>query len=436
MFARNLHLSCLRLKARAPSNALRTLQFHATALPHALTPAQTAIVKSTAPVLAKHGVAITTHFYKRLLKNHPSLKNIFNSAHQATGAQPAALAHAVWAYASHIDNLGALSAAVSRIGNKHASLGVRPEQYAVVGEELLVSIKEVLGDAVTEDVMEAWRAAYEQLAGIFITFEGDLYKKAAEMPGRWNGWRKFVVKRKVLESDEIVSFHLAPADKGLLPTFAPGQYISVRCFVPELGVYQPRQYSLSDTPHGEHFRISVKREFATDTRPAGKISNVLHEHLPENAEVDVSMPYGDFTLDVNAKTPVVLMSGGVGLTPMMSMLHTVVANGKERPVVFVHAVRNRHVHAMKDHLNRVVSENPQVSKIVYYEEVGRDDVQGVDYDTVGRIDVRRISEKVVLPDADYYLCGPVPFMNAQRKALEEIGVHPERIHSEVFGSAA
>jgi hemoglobin-like flavoprotein len=166
-------------------------------------PRRVASDKSTAPVLAEHGVAITTHFYKRLLDNNPELKNIFNTAHQSTGAQPAALAHAVWAYASNIDNLGALSTAVSRIGHKHASLGVRADQYPIVGENFLSSIKEVLGDAVDKPVLDAWKAAYQQLADIFIDFENNLYKKAEATPGGWKGWRKFTVSRKVHESDEI-----------------------------------------------------------------------------------------------------------------------------------------------------------------------------------------------------------------------------------------
>lgn len=400
----------------------------------ALSPQQKQIVKATIPALEQHGVAITTLFYEQLLKKHPQLNNIFNSSHQATGVQPAALAHAVWAYASNIDNPGALATAVSRIGHKHASLGVAPEHYPIVGEHLLSAIKQVLGDAVTPPVVDAWTAAYQQLADIFISFEDGLYKQATQTPGGWKGWRKFVIADKVNESDEIISFHLVPEDKTDLPTYKPGQFVSVRCFVPELGVYQPRQYSLSDIPNRQYFQISVKKEFASGARPAGRISNVLHEALPKGAEVEISMPFGDFVLDANATTPVVLMSGGVGLTPMMSMLKTVTTESKSRPAVFVHAARNGRVHAMKDTLARIMAENPQVGKAVFYEEVGEGDKQGVDYDHVGRVEVSQIKDQVLLPDADYYICGPSPFMKAQSEALEGLGVSPKRIHMEVFGS--
>lgn len=393
------------------------------------------IVKSTAPVLESNGVAIATNFYARMFRDRPDFKNIFNVSHMDTGAQQGALARAVWAYASNIDNLGALTPAISRICNRHASMGITPEQYPILGVHLLAAIKEVLGDAADEPVMEAWKAAYQQLSDIFIDFEKTLYDKAVATAGGWNGWREFKVARKLRESGDIISFHLAPSDGKALPPFKAGQFISVRCFIPDLGLYQPRQYSLSDVPAGDHFRISVKREFATGTRPAGRISNVLHESMPEGSLLEVSMPYGDFTLDTNADTPVVLISGGVGLTPMMAMLKTLVEQGKSRPVLFIHAVRNRAVHAMSKDLSEIVSQNPQVSRMVFYEELTPGDVKGFDYDYVGRINIKDLKDKVVFSNADYYLCGPVPFMNAHREALQNLGVPSERVHSEVFGAS-
>lgn len=428
MFAHRL------LRRAAPSRI--TQRAYASAINHGLTAQQIQIVKSTIPALEEHGVTITTLFYKRLLEAHPELKNIFNTAHQSTGAQPAALAHAVWAYASNIENPGALSTAISRIGHKHASLGVTADLYPVVGQGLLAAIKDVLGDAATEPVIDAWGAAYQQLATYFVEFEDGLYRGAAATPGGWKGWRKFLVSDKVQESEEIISFHLVPVDKDTLPAYQPGQFVSVRCYVPELGSYQPRQYSLSDVPNQKYFQISVKKEFASGDKPAGQVSNVLHGSLPVGSELEISMPFGDFVLDVNATTPVVLISGGVGLTPMMAMMKTLVDRAKSRDVVFVHAARNARVHAMKPILANVVSENPQVSRAIFYEEVAPGDKQGVDYDFVGRVDLAKIKDTVLVPDADYYICGPMPFMKVQSKTLQEMGVPQERIHMEVFGSPA
>ncbi|EXK25827.1 hypothetical protein FOXG_15840 [Fusarium oxysporum f. sp. lycopersici 4287] len=400
----------------------------------ALTPEQIKVVQSTIPALEKHGVEITTLFYRQLLNKHPELKNIFNTAHQDTGEQPAALAHAVWAYAANIENPDAMKAAISRIGHKHASLGVTPDQYTVVGQGLLSAIKQILGDGVNSKVLDAWEAAYRQLAEYFINFEEGLYQEAMATPGGWKGWRKFFISDKVRESEEIISFHLTPADKGALPSYKPGQFVSIRCFMPELGAYQPRQYSLSDVPNGKYFQISVKREFASDIKPAGRVSNVLHDSLPEGSEVDISMPFGDFVLDINNTAPVVFISGGVGLTPMMAMLKKITEEGKPRKVVFIHAARNSRVHAMKDTLIEIVRDHPEVTRLVYYERVEEDDILGLDYDHEGRVDLAEVKHKVILPEANYYICGPPPFMNSQSKALRDLGVDEKHIHMEVFGS--
>ena len=394
-----------------------------------LTADQMARVKATAPVLAEHGVTITKHFYQRMFGRHPELKNLFNQTHQATGNQPETLARAVYAYAANIDNLGVLGGAVAHIAHKHASLNIRPEHYPIVGENLLASIVEVLGDAVDPDTLEAWRVAYGQLAQILIGAEADLYAGAA-----WSGFRPFKVMRKQVESDEITSFYLAPADGASAGGFEPGQYVSVTRFVDKLGVDQPRQYSLSDAPHGKWLRISVKREAGRGEAQPGHVSNIMHDGVEEGAVVHVSAPMGEFTLDRKKTTPVVLMSGGVGITPMKSMLSTLIAERSERKVMFVHACRNAKVHAFRDFLRHAVSEYPNVKRAVFYEEVGASDRQGVDHDFEGRIDLGRIEADVLLPEADYYLCGPVAFMREQRDALLARGVDASRIHTEIFGS--
>lgn len=408
--------------------------FHATQIFRKLNTHQINLVKATAPVLANRGIEITTHFYKNILEKHPELKNTFNCAHQTTGVQAAALAHSIWAYADNIDNLNVLESAISRIGNRHASLGIKPEEYPIVGEYLLSSIKDVLGNSIDEETLNAWKVAYDQLANVFIKFEDELYENAKNTPGGWNKWRKFVIYKKIKESSEIVSFYLKPENNEPLPKFKPGQFVSVRCFIPELGVYQPRQYSLSDIPNGEYFRISVKREYAIQDKPEGYISNILHSSIKEGSIIDVSMPYGDFILDIDSKSSIVLISAGVGLTPMMSMLNSLIKQGNKRNIVFAHAVRSGDVHAMKDYLNQIVKDNSYVSKVVFYESVTEKDIKDKNYDYVGRMDLKLISKKILFPDTDYYLCGPVQFMKIQQKSLENMGVEKGKIHSEVFGA--
>ena len=415
-----------------------------------------ATVKATAPVLAEHGLAIIELFYRRLFEAHPELKNLFNMRHQQLGDQQRALAGAVLAYAQNIDNLGALEAAVRRIANKHASLNVRPEQYAVVGRTLLAAIKEYLGDAATDEVIAAWGRAYGQLADVFIGAEAALYAESAGKPGGWSGWREFTVSRKRRDSEVITSFFLTPRDGGSVPDFLPGQYVSVLVDVPRLGLQQTRQYSLSDAPDGRTYRISVKRESGADqaargasagdasdaggtdldaatARAAGYVSNLLHDHVEEGDLLRLTPPFGDFHLDPAVTTPVVLVSGGVGLTPMISMLKAVLRQGG-RDLVFVHGARHGGVHAMGEGVRTAAQGNPRLTRHVFYEAPREEDTQGRDYDHAGRVDLQSIAGSVVRPGADYYLCGPLPFMREQLASLKALGVDESRIHHEVFGT--
>jgi nitric oxide dioxygenase len=388
-------------------------------------------VKSTAPVLAEHGLAIINRFYERLFEQHPELKNMFNLRNQESGEQQRALASAVLAYAQNIDNLGALKGAVARIAHKHCSLCVQASQHPVVGQNLLAAIKEVLGAAATESILSAWAEAYSALAEIFIKVESDLYNRAAERPGGWRGWRDFVVAHKRLESDVITTFYLEPKDGKPVSDFTPGQYISVVVDLPKIRLQQIRQYSLSDPPNGKRYRISVKREEAENS--AGYVSNLLHDYVNKGEVVKASPPFGVFTIDMKAATPVVLISGGVGLTPLVSMLKAVLKD-TEREVVFVHGARNSRVHAMKDRMQAVAETNPRVTSIVFYDAPLESDAIGYDYDYQGMVDLARIADVVVKPNADYYLCGPAPFMTAQIAALKRLGVIESRIHYEVFGT--
>ncbi len=389
------------------------------------------IVKATAPVLAEHGYDIIKCFYKRMFEAHPELKNVFNMAHQEQGQQQQALARAVYAYAENIEDPGSLMAVLKNIANKHASLGVRAEQYPIVGEHLLGAIKEVLGGAATDDIISAWAQAYGNLADVLMGLESELYERSAAQLGGWSGWRRFIVREKTPESSVITSFILEPADGDPVMNFEPGQYISIAVDVPALGLQQIRQYSLSDMPNGHSYRISVKRE-GGGTQPAGYVSNLLHDHVDVGDTVRLAAPYGSFHIDVDAKTPIVLISGGVGLTPMVSMLKRAIQD-PQRQVVFIHGARNSAVHAMRDRLREAARTYANFSLMIFYDDPLPQDIAGQDYDRAGLVDVRSIRDTILLPDADYYICGPIPFMRLQHDALKDLGIREARIHYEVFG---
>lgn len=390
------------------------------------------IVKATAPVLALHGKAIITRFYTRLFEAHPELKNVFNMAHQEQGQQQEALARAVYAYAENIEDPASLASVLGNIANKHASLDVKPEHYPIVGEHLLGAIKEVLGDAATDEIISAWAQAYGNLADVLMGMESELRETRSAQLGGWSGWRTFIIKEKRPESSVITSFILEPKDGQPVASFEPGQYISIAVNVAALDLQQIRQYSLSDIPNGHTYRISVKREEGDDARRPGYVSSLLHDHVNVGDEVNLAAPYGTFFIDVNARTPIVLISGGVGLTPMVSMLKRAIQD-PHRQVVFIHGARNSAVHAMRDRLRQTAATQGNFRAIIFYDAPLGTDVQGKDYDYPGFVDLNKLHDAVLLPDADYYICGPVPFMRIQHDGLKALGVHESKIHYEVFG---
>lgn len=389
-----------------------------------LTAEQTAIIKATVPLLESGGEALTTHFYRIMLGEHAEVRPLFNQAHQASGAQPRALANSVLMYARHIDNLGALGSLPAQIIQKHVSLQVLPEHYPIVGACLLRAIREVLGaEVATDAVIQAWAAAYQQLAEILIGAEGAEYDRLAGAPGGWRGARCFRVAEKRAESAEITSFYLEPVDGGAVVDFQPGQYLGLRLVID--GQEVRRNYSLSQAANGRSYRISVKRE------PAGLVSTHLHDAVTVGDLLDVFPPAGEFTLREGA-SPVILVSGGVGITPTLAMAEAALA-GEEREVRFLHYARNGAVHAFGETLAAWARAHPRFRGFVAYEE---GEIGGAWPDTLGRPSQDHLAP--YLPgdrDCDAYVLGPKPFMAFVRRALLALGLAEERIHFEFFGPA-
>ncbi|WP_428908578.1 NO-inducible flavohemoprotein [Niallia sp. Krafla_26] len=386
------------------------------------------IVKSTVPVLEKYGKDITTRFYQLMFSKHPELLNIFNHANQKQGRQQTALANTVYAAAANIDNLGAIIPVVKQIGTKHRALGVLPEHYPIVGENLLAAIKDVLGDEATDDIINAWVEAYGVIADAFIGIEQEMYSEAKEQQGGWEGFRNFVVVKKVKESEVITSFYLKPEDGGAIASYQAGQYITLKVKPKNNECTSLRHYSLSDSPGKEYYRISVKRE------DKGVVSNYLHNVVQEGDIIPVSAPAGIFVLQ-EKDTPVVLLSGGVGLTPMVSMLKTIAEKQPEREVTFIHGALNSGVHALKDEVSQLARENQNVTSYIAYSAPTERDREVGEYDKEGFVDLEWLQSIVKDTSADFYFCGPVPFMKSIYHILKEWEVATEKIHYEFFGPA-
>jgi nitric oxide dioxygenase len=388
-----------------------------------LTSQQRAIVKSTVPLLETGGEALTSHFYKIMLGEHSEVRPLFNQAHQASGDQPRALANGVLMYARHIDQLEALGLLVGKIINKHVALQVLPEHYPIVGSCLLRAIREVLGaEVATDEVIEAWAAAYQQLADLLIGAEEEIYSASEAAPGGWRGARWFHLARKEVESAEITSFYFAPEDGGELMEFTPGQYIGLRLNLD--GEEVRRNYSLSAIGNGLEYRISVKRE------QGGQVSNYLHDQFHVGDRIELFAPAGDFVLRPSSK-PLVLITAGVGITPALAMLEAAEKSG--RPIHFIHCARNGAVHAFRDWIDAKVAAIPQLNRFFCYSEPHAADQP----DATGFLSREQLCDWLPAErDVDAYFLGPKGFMAQVKKHLRELGVPESQSHYEFFGPAS
>ena len=385
-----------------------------------LTKQQIELVKATVPVLREHGVALTSHFYKRMLSHNPELMQVFNMGHQRAGFQQQALAGSVLAYAENIENLPALLGAVAHIANKHVSVGIRAEHYPIVGKHLIASIKEVLGDAATPELIDAWTAAYMQLADVLIGAEKAIYDKNAVAEGGWTGWRFFKVAEKSKQTDNVTSFKLVPVDNGKMPEVKAGQYISVRVFVKGQDLIQPRQYTVVKAD-ATSLTIAVKKVEAVEKSPAGMVSNTLHNDINEGDVVEVSFPVGEFNLP-EGNGELCLLSAGIGITPLFAMLKEAVQKDPTRKISFVHVCKNKEAIPFREELALVVKEGNVSFEVFETSEHGRPSED--------------FFKSLVSQGADYCICGPVPFMKLAASELVKNGVAENKIHAEKFGTGA
>jgi nitric oxide dioxygenase len=390
-----------------------------------LTTDHIAVVKSTVPLLEAGGTAITDHFYQRMFLHNPELKNIFNLSNQASGTQKTALFDAILAYAKNIDNLAVLKHAVERIAQKHTSLQIKPEHYQIVGLHLIETLRELLPEQFTEQVESAWTAAYGVLANIFINREEQLYSERENAEGGWRGKRAFSLVEKNIESAFVTSFVFEPIDQQPVIDFQPGQYIGIELTPEESEYVEIRQYSLSDQPNKKSYRISVKHELG---EPNGVMSNHLHEHLNVGALVDLHAPAGDFFF-VDRQTPVVLVSAGVGITPMQAMIEKLANEDYDNQIHYIHACENESQHSFEKRTQKLCD-----MKGWQYATWYREEKSNKDNTHHGLIDFKQVN--LPLLDGNFYLCGPVGFMRFAKGDLMKLGVCEERIHYEVFGPHA
>ncbi|BFU47579.1 globin domain-containing protein [Krasilnikovia sp. MM14-A1004] len=394
-----------------------------------LTSTSAAVVRATLPVVRDHAEEITGAFYPRMFAAHPDLLNLFNRGNQATGRQRQALAAAVVGYAAHLlgDDPVPWEPIAHRIAHKHASLGITPAQYPIVGRHLMAAVAEVLGDAVTPEVAQAWDEVYWLFACELVAREARLYHAAGiDDPGQV--WRSWEVVERTVETDDVVSLTLTPSDGGAAGEFVPGQYVSVAVDLGGGAGRQIRQYSLSGAPGQPTWQITVKRVRGSAGSPDGVVSTYLHERVAEGDRLRLSPPFGDVS-SVGGDGPLLLISAGIGVTPAMSALQDLARRDPGRDVVLVHADRTGTAHPLRRHLPALSRALPRLRLDLWYEHGDADIATGARVNS-GRVD----PERIPLPEgADVHLCGPLPFMNHVRAGLLRRGVPGDRIAYEVFG---
>ncbi|MGC5258366.1 FAD-binding oxidoreductase [Gordonia sp. DT218] len=385
-----------------------------------LSDAQRATIAATLPAVEGGLAEITQRFYRGMFAAHPELHDdLFNRTHQKSGEQPQALAGSIAAFArlQLEPDARRQSFILDRIAHKHASLGVTRDQYAVVHEHLFAAIVDVLGDAVTAPVADAWDQLYWDMADLLIETEADLYAHAEVTPG--DVWRDAMVTERAQISPDTISLTLtARADTGRLPCFRPGQYISVQVPLTD-GAQQIRQYSLTGAPGIPEWRFSVKL--------AGEVSAHLHEHVFEGDLLRVSSPFGDLVLPED-DAPIMLASAGIGCTPVIGLLTAMAEQGDRRRVTVLHADRSRDRQPHRGQLAALVESLPDGRLFQWYENASPHILS--DTIRVGQMSLQDID---ISEHSLVLLCGPTGFLSSMREAFLLHDVAESRIHYEAFG---
>lgn len=372
------------------------------------------IIEATLPIIAERINDITPDFYRRMFAARPDLMDgMFSRSSQLEGTQPKALAGSIAVFASYIvehpDSYP--DEVLSRVAHKHASLGLKDEEYPTVYKYLFEAIAANLGDLATPEIVEAWTEVYWLMGNALIKLEKGLY--ASQANDVMFAPFKLVDRKETGENVVVLTFE--PADETPMTESKGGQYISI--VVPARdGLRQARQYTLLPSEKNQR-RIGVKLD------PNGEMTSILHE-LKIGDVVEISNPYGDLTLEGfgNPEAPLYLFSAGIGTTPMLSFLSELIEKGSQRPVTVVHADRSLDTWPLREELTELVNKLPNARLISF--------IEGEGGDFAGRVDVSKLD---VPSDANVYLCGPLPFMQGVRSALVEAGVPGKNINYEIFG---
>ena len=372
------------------------------------------IVEATLPIVGERMPQIAGNFYGRMFAAHPELLDgLFSRANQKNGSQQQALSGSIAGFATQLVKTPDRYPEVmlSRLANKHASLGIKPDQYHVVYKYLFEGIVDELSDVITQEIIDAWAEVYWLMAHALIKLEKGLYgAQANDKP--WSPW---TVVNKQAAGQGAMTFTLEAADDTPVSVARPGQYVSVRVRLSD-GLRQVRQYSLSSSSN------SSRRVFTAKLDSNGEVSPVLHGTTEVGDVVELSNPYGDVTLS-DGDTPLILATAGIGCTPSASILRALVEQESDREILVLHAESTMEQWALEDQMRQDVDALDGAQLELWLER----QTEGAHH---GFMSLKGLN---IPTNASIYLCGPLPFMKKIRSEALEAGIPANRVHYEIFG---
>lgn len=384
-----------------------------------LTPREKKLIKASIPILDED--VLTSKFYNHMLTDFPEVRPFFNETHQKTMKQPRILAFGLLHYVKNIDDLAPLTTFVNQIVVKHVGLQVKPDHYPIVGQCILDTMKTLLGDRIaTEEFLTAWATAYGNLAQTLINAEADKYKS-----NEWDGFRDFNISRIVNESKNVKSVYFKPVDGGKIAIPKRGQYVCIRFKLPDSETEKGREYSLSQYPSSDEYRISVR--LVED----GQISPFIHNGLQVGSTIRVTPPAGQFVYrEANSDKSVVLFVGGIGITGLVSITEKALESGRQ--VYMLNSNRQVETRPFAKWLQGLKEKYGDKFKLIEF--ISNESDSGLH--AIDKLESRRLAAQdfdFVKPNFDYYMLGPNPYMKFVKGELLNRGIEESAITSEFYG---
>ncbi len=387
------------------------------------------IIKATLPILTGYSEKITERMYASLPQDLPELKNFFVSEQRKQVKLPTIISEVIH-LSAHLSNTEVLVPALTKIAYNHRKVKIQPTHFKKFEQHFLTALKQTLGNAGNPDILGAWGQSMTFMTLLLTRLDT---KVAEQLPAASGGgeFREFRVAKKQKVSEESTSFYLAPKDGGEISSFEPGQFIRLRAGLDD-GIYI-REYCLSDSPGNPFYRITVKCYKEEKKHSIGKVSQYLHKEIHVGDSLWVSEPQGDFVLPLDNKTrPIVLISGGSGQAPLLSMLNHIVRKTRT-PATFIHSTFNGDTHALRDEVASI-SKNyaSQVAVYFTYDQPTITDRQQKSFDYDGLLDTFTLKKMIFVTDAYFYISGPKNFVDLIQKSLKQMGVVDEDMHTLTF----